>query len=104
MKASDLQPLTVIPLLCEVYGLPLPVEEFRFHPTRKWRFDLCWPAAKVALEIEGGVWTNGRHVRGTGYLNDIQKYNAAVLLGWKVFRTTPQTAHQVAELLKEALR
>ena len=42
------------------------VREYRFHPDRKWRSDFCWPAEDVRLfvEIEGGIWTDGRHVRG----------------------------------------
>ena len=69
-------------------GLPEPVEEFRFDPVRKWRFDYAWPERMLALEIEGGTWTGGRHVRGKGYERDCEKYNAAALLGWKVLRVT----------------
>jgi very-short-patch-repair endonuclease len=62
--------------------------EYRFHPTRQWRFDFAWPEMKVAVEVEGGQWTNGRHQRGQGYADDCEKYNNAILLGWKVFRFT----------------
>ena len=65
------------------------VKEYRFHPKRKWRFDYAFPAVKLALEVEGGVWTRGRHTRPKGFLNDVEKYNAATLLGWRVLRTTP---------------
>lgn len=64
------------------------VREYRFHPTRKWRFDLAWPDSMVALEIEGAVWVQGRHTRGSGFAKDMEKYNAAALLGWRVLRTT----------------
>ena len=60
--------------------------EFRFHPTRKWRFDVAWPDAKVALEIEGGVWQYGRHNRAASYLRDMEKYNEAASMGWMVLR------------------
>ncbi len=66
------------------------VPEFRFHPTRKWRFDFAWPEHKVAMEIEGAVWVRGRHTRGSGFVKDMEKYNAAASLGWRVFRFTPQ--------------
>lgn len=69
-------------------GLPEPVTEYRFAPPRRWRFDYAWPAAKVALEIEGGTWTGGRHVRGKGYERDVEKYNAAALAAWTVLRVT----------------
>lgn len=78
-------------LLCWLQNLPFappPVEEFRFHPTRKWRFDFAWPERKIALEIEGGTWVAGRHTRGKGYESDCQKYNEAAILGWLVIRAT----------------
>lgn len=82
-----------------------PVPEFRFHPTRKWRFDLAFPASMVAVEVEGGIYTRGRHVRPTGYLKDLEKYSEAAALGWRLIRCTPSqlcTAETVA-LIKRAL-
>lgn len=70
-------------------GLPEPELERRFHPRRRWRFDLAWPAQKVAVEIEGGTWVNGRHTRPAGYAGDLEKYNSAALAGWLVLRYTP---------------
>ena len=64
--------------------------EYKFHPTRKWRFDAAWSHAKIALEIEGGIWIQGRHNRPSGYLRDVDKYNEAGILGWHIFRVTPQ--------------
>jgi len=64
------------------------VAEYRFHPARRWRFDFAWPEKRVALEIEGGTWTHGAHVRGKRYEQDCEKYNAAALRGWRVFRAT----------------
>lgn len=68
-----------------------PVAEHRFDPERKWRFDYAWPDRKVALEVEGGAWTGGRHTRAAGFLADMEKYNRAVILGWRVLRCTPDT-------------
>lgn len=68
--------------------LPAPVREFRFDPVRKWRFDFAWPDALVAAEVEGGIWNGGRHTRGAGFEADTEKYNAAVLAGWRVLRFT----------------
>ncbi len=65
-----------------------PVTEYRFHPIRKWRFDVAFPSVKIAAEIDGGVWTAGRHTRGAGFIKDQEKTNAAALLGWRVFRFT----------------
>jgi very-short-patch-repair endonuclease len=70
---------------CKAHGLT-PEREYRFHPDRKWRFDFCFPDRKCAVEIEGGIWTNGRHTRGSGFVADCEKYNAAAAMGWFVFR------------------
>jgi very-short-patch-repair endonuclease len=70
-------------------NLPLPVREFRFSK-RRFRFDFAFPDRKVAVEIEGGGWIYGRHHRPKGYEMDLEKYNLAQYLGWKVFRFTPQ--------------
>ncbi len=70
-------------------GLPEPVRQHRFHPVRKWRFDLAFPAHLLAVEVDGGVWINGRHTTGAGYSKDCEKLNEAVLLGWRVLRFTP---------------
>lgn len=71
-------------------GLSMPQAEWRFHGVRKWRFDFAWPARKVAIEIEGGVterWNRrGRHLRAPGYQTDLDKYNAALAMGWHVYR------------------
>ena len=69
--------------------LPEPVREHRFHTTRKWRFDFAYPAQKLAIEVEGGVWSGGRHTRGSGFTKDCEKYNAALMNGWRVYRCTP---------------
>jgi len=71
-------------------GLPEPVREYKFHPTRKWRIDLAWPEEKLAVEIEGGVWSKGRHIRPKGFLGDLKKYNTLTILGWALLRITPQ--------------
>jgi hypothetical protein len=75
--------------MCEAAGLPRPVPELRFAPPRRWRFDWCWPDLKLSLEIEGGVWTKGRHTRPSGFLRDVEKYNAAAVLGYRIIRCTP---------------
>ena len=40
------------------------------------------------IEVEGGIWTKGRHSRGKGFEQDCEKYLEAVLLGFKVIRLT----------------
>lgn len=75
--------------LIEQAGIEKPVQEYLFHKTRKWRFDFCFVKAKLALEIEGGIWSNGRHNRGSGFIRDMEKYNQATLYGYRLLRVTP---------------
>lgn len=75
--------------LCGFAGLPVPVAEYRFHPTRKWRFDWAWPEQRVALEVQGGIFSSGRHVRGAALLKEYEKLNTAARLGWRVLYCTP---------------
>jgi hypothetical protein len=83
---------------CRSAGLPVPVPEYRFDPTRRWRLDYAWPEHKLALEVEGGVWIRGRHNRGTGFMRDIEKYNALACAGWRLLRCVPDDVRSLAIL------
>lgn len=63
--------------------LPAAQFEYRFAPPRRWRWDLCWPDQKLAVEIHGGVHRGGRHTRGVGFTRDREKINAGIELGWR---------------------
>lgn len=79
------------------------VREYRFDPSRRWRFDYAIPAHKIAIEVEGGVWTQGRHTRPAGFIGDMEKYNAAAVLGWRILRTTPSNLFNFFETIKRAV-
>jgi very-short-patch-repair endonuclease len=64
--------------------------EHRFCTKRFWRFDFAWFAPKLAVEVNGGIHSQGRHTRGTGYQLDRDKVNEAVILGWRVLEFTPR--------------
>lgn len=70
----------------ENFDIPDYVREYRFHPTRRWRFDYAWPSSKVALEVDGGAGAFGRHSRPGGMRADHEKANTAMLMGWTVLR------------------
>lgn len=77
-------------LALQFRALRIEVErEYRFHNTRRWRFDFALPGPKLAIEIEGGLYNGGRHTRGKGYEQDLEKYQAAMLDGWTVYRCSP---------------
>jgi very-short-patch-repair endonuclease len=91
-------------LLCQEFGCP--VEEFKFHPTRKWRFDYAYPEHRVAIEVEGLVrGGKSRHTTISGYIGDCDKYNQAILHGWKVIRLvqTEILKTSTIELLREII-
>lgn len=92
--------------LCRAHGLVEPIPEFRFHPERKWRFDYAWPQQKVFVEIEGGLFIQGRHNRGAGMRADFEKYNAASLLGWRGYHYLPEqiNSRAIADLRIEFAR
>ena len=71
------------------YGLPNPEREYRFNQERKWRIDFAYPSIKLAIEIEGGAYTGGRHTRPLGFLKDMEKYNSLSEAGWTLLRYAP---------------
>src|SRR5574338_1099967 len=103
------RPRSSAELLLEVQlqqaGIPFE-REYRFAPEewclangyvtatgrpRRWRSDFmvgpdfAWPVrGRYLIEIDGGAWTAGRHVRGKGFEGDLEKLNAAALLGYRV--------------------
>lgn len=98
---SKLEETLALQIRCE--KLPLPHREYRFaahhvglgvgikdrlarNDLQDWKFDFAYPDIKLAIECEGGLYSDGRHVRGKGYEDDLEKYNAALILGWQVYR------------------
>ena len=72
----------------EAVHLPWPEAEYKFAPDRKWRADYAWPVDGVILEVEGAVGY-GRHTRARGFRGDMEKYNAAAVLGFRLIRVEP---------------
>jgi hypothetical protein len=108
---------TVVLAFFQSHGIPVPLAEHKFHESRRWRFDFAWkPHTKeirghifeigaLALEIEGGVWIGGRHNSGAGFVKDMEKYNEAACLGWRIVRCQPREllTAKMADTIKRAL-
>ena len=69
-------------------GLPLGVGQHPVVTGRQFRFDRAWPEHMVAVEVQGGVWTNGAHSRGSGVQRDCLKLSMAAAVGWRVLPVT----------------
>lgn len=89
-------------LLWQIAKAPPLEREFRFHAQRRWRSDFAYLPCRVLIEIEGGVWIQGRHNRAAGFNADLEKYLEPGLLGWRVFRLGPDqiTMENVERLMR----
>ncbi|MBN1399644.1 MAG: hypothetical protein JXA74_02335 [Anaerolineae bacterium] len=76
--ATQMQAVGIEPAACEHV----------FAPPRRWRFDYAWPDLKLAVELDGF----GHH-KLNRYLGDVEKGNAAILLGWRVLHVTTAMVH-----------
>ncbi len=92
--AKQLGPFAAIAAYCRSRGYPEPEPEYRFHPTRKWRFDAGWDLlfahALIAIEVHGGAFSKGRHTRGKGFSDDCEKMATAAAMGWRVLPVTTE--------------
>ena len=88
-----------IKMLVLAKQIPAGIEfEYRFDKVRRWRFDMAYVEYKLSVEIEGGIFSHGRHTRGSGFIKDMEKYNAAVLQGWSILRYAP---NQITEFIDD---
>lgn len=63
--------------------------EYRFHPSRKWRLDIAFPAERVGIEVQGGIFIAGRHTRGAALLKEWEKLNTLACMNWRVLFVQP---------------
>jgi len=84
MTSSTLE--TTLLYLLRANGLPEGETEYRFHPIRRWKFDRAWKEYMLAVELNGAIYTKGRHSTGKGLEGDYEKINEAQIMGWKVLQ------------------
>lgn len=82
---------------CVANGLPEPEQEAQFAKEygRKWKTDFMFThpnGKRIAVEIEGGAFSGGRHTRGVGFTKDMEKYNVYSMMGITLLRFTSQQA------------
>jgi len=81
---SDLE-LKFIEAWVKDYPMYRPVAQYRFHPSRMFRFDYCWVQKKTAIEIQG---YGPGHNSLPGMTQDYDKLMEALLLNWRVIYIT----------------
>jgi hypothetical protein len=53
--------------------------------SKRYRLDFAHPSSLTGIEIQGAVYSRGRHVTGSGYERDCRKYNLAYTSDWTIF-------------------
>ena len=66
----------------------IPELQFAKPLGRKFRFDFAHASSRTAIEIQGGVYNRGAHVRPEGYRNDCEKALIARELMWTTVALT----------------
>lgn len=86
-------------------GLPLGLPQYPVVTGRQFKFDRAWPEQRVAVEIQGGLWVNGAHSRGSGVERDCLKLSMAAALGWRVLPISKQMikSGEAVNLIAQAL-
>ena len=81
-------------------GAPLE-REYRFHDKRRWRADFAHLQTRCRIEVEDGIWVNGRHNRTAGFKSDLEFLSATDRLfatGKKTFRSLRQRWRVAGEI------
>ena len=75
-------------LAFQLKAAKIPFErEVRCHPVRRWRLDFLVEGTKIAVEVQGGIWSGGRHTTGA-VEKEYEKENTALLMGYKILKVT----------------
>lgn len=77
--------------------------EHRFDSVNRYRFDYAHLKMRIAIEIEGGIYTGTGHAKTGTYLKDMRKYNLAQLKGWIILRYATGQEHLIADDIKRAI-
>lgn len=91
--------LDILKSICEGW-----IPEFRFDSVRKFKFDYGHLKYKIAVEIEGGVYTGTGHTKTGRYLSDLEKYNMAILRGWLLLRYAHGQKNLIANDVRKAVQ
>lgn len=88
MQSEDVAELLAFQL--RAHKAPQFDREVRIVPDRKFRMDIYFPRERLAVEVDGGGWVNGRHSRGYGMDSDAEKSALIARLPARLLRVTPK--------------
>lgn len=77
--------------------------EHRFDSINRFRFDFAHIRLKIAVEMEGGIYTGKGHASIGTYLKDMRKYNLAQLKGWIILRYAYGQEDKISDDIKRAI-
>ena len=83
--------------------------QYAYVPGRRLRADFAWPAARLLVEVQGGVYSGQAHGSISGILADNARLTAATLAGFRVLRFTPDQVKgdaiaETLDVIENALR
>jgi hypothetical protein len=92
---------TGIPLEREYSDIPAWEADFeqryaKSKRSKRYRLDFAHPESRTGIEIQGAVYSRGRHVTGSGYERDCRKYNLSYTSGWAIFLLSAAMAKDLA--------
>jgi very-short-patch-repair endonuclease len=64
--------------------------QFTPIPNRKFRCDFYIQKYNLVIEIQGGIFSGGRHTRGMGYSDDCKRENILTLAGYRILKLTTE--------------
>ena len=73
-------------------ALVFEVQVKRLIPARRFEADICCRGARMVFEVDGGLWTKGRHSRPAGIKADHERDLAFLENGWVTLRIDPASA------------
>jgi hypothetical protein len=84
------------------------VRQYRPFDDVRYAFDFAWPDRDpiVLVEVQGGIWSGGAHVRPQGVLRDMDKLNRCAVRGWAVIQVSAEhiKSGQAVEWIRQALQ
>mgnify|MGYP000474679253 CR=1 FL=1 len=87
------------PLSWDEVSIKLPFQ----NSGRRFKSDFVHLEAKVSIEIQGGVYSGGKHGRGAGIKIDTQKLAIAQRNGWQVYQVIPGSESEMMPIILGAI-